>query len=45
MLNFRDALERCSLSDLGHVGDPLMWSNKHDDATFIKERLDRAIAK
>lgn len=44
MQNFRDALNRNYLKDLGYVGDSFTWSNKHDDETFIKEQLDRAVA-
>lgn len=44
MQNFRDALDRCNLTDLRHVGDYFLWSNKYEDNTFTKERPDRAFA-
>lgn len=43
MASFREALEYCSLTDLGLRMNQFTWSNKHEDATFIKERLDRAV--
>lgn len=45
MRAFRDALEDNKLHDLGWNGEKFTWSNLHGDETFIKERLDRAIAK
>jgi hypothetical protein len=44
MDNFRMALEGCSLSDLGFIGSKYTWSNCRSDGSFIKERLDRAVA-
>lgn len=44
MSNFRQLMEDCALSDLGHHGDFFNWSNKHYSSTFTKERLDRAVA-
>lgn len=44
MINFRLILEFYNLMDLGHRGDQFTWSNKHEDHTFIKERLDCALA-
>jgi hypothetical protein len=44
MDHFRVALEECSLSDLGYIGSKYTWTNCHQDGTFMKERLDRAIA-
>ncbi|KAJ1259810.1 hypothetical protein BS78_10G184600 [Paspalum vaginatum] len=45
MDKFRDALEECSLSDLGFTGDPFTWRNHCGSSdTYIKERLDRAVA-
>lgn len=41
---FRSAIEGCNLINLGHMGDHFTWSNKHEDNTFIKERLDKALA-
>ncbi|KAF5466912.1 hypothetical protein F2P56_016794 [Juglans regia] len=44
MERFRSALEKGNLSDLGWRGNKFTWSNKHEDDTFTKERLDRAVA-
>ncbi|XP_042965938.1 uncharacterized protein LOC122299618 [Carya illinoinensis] len=44
MRRFREALEEGGLFDLGWKGDKYTWSNKHEDDTFTKERLDRAVA-
>lgn len=44
MSNFRDALDYCSLNDLGMRSNQFTWSNKHEDDTFTKEILDRAVA-
>lgn len=44
MTNFRTSIESCRLSNLRHKGDPCTWSNEHNDFTFTKERLDRALA-
>ncbi|XP_040988997.1 uncharacterized protein LOC121236621 [Juglans microcarpa x Juglans regia] len=41
---FRRALEMYGLSDLGRCGYKFTWSNGHGDESFVKERLDRAIA-
>lgn len=42
--DFREALVRSKLTDLGHKGDFFTWSNKHEDYTFTKEHLDIAVA-
>ncbi|XP_041000807.1 uncharacterized protein LOC121246650 [Juglans microcarpa x Juglans regia] len=42
MEKFREALDACELCDLGYDGSQFTWSNKREDAAFIKERLDRA---
>lgn len=45
MLKFREALEECDLHDLGFIGDAFTWQNHHHDASsYIRERLDRAVA-
>ncbi|XP_035547368.1 uncharacterized protein LOC118348906 [Juglans regia] len=44
MSMFREVLSENNLSDLGYVGCPFTWSNKHGDQTFTKERLDRFVA-
>ncbi|KAL0443830.1 UNVERIFIED_CONTAM: hypothetical protein Slati_2105700 [Sesamum latifolium] len=42
--NFRAALECCELSDLGYIGSPFTWSNRHCAPNTVQERLDRACA-
>lgn len=44
MDEFRRLLENCSLTNLGWVGDKYAWCKGHEDGTFIRERLDRAVA-
>lgn len=44
MNNFRESLEIGELYDLGHKGDFIMWSNRHNSDTFTKALLDRALA-
>lgn len=44
MVLFRQVLERGNLFDLGWKGEKLTWSNRHGDATYTKERLDRVLA-
>lgn len=41
---FRRALEDGRLADFGWRGNKFTWCNGHGDETFIKERLDRAVA-
>lgn len=43
MAQFRVPLENCGLSDLGYKGSKFTWTNCHQDETFMKERLDRAV--
>lgn len=43
MTNFQNALENCCLSGIEHQGDFSTCSNKHEDNSFMKERLDRAL--
>ena len=40
---FRDAVDFCSLKDLGCSDYSFTWSNKRGEE-FIEERLDRALA-
>ncbi|XP_042954664.1 uncharacterized protein LOC122291085 [Carya illinoinensis] len=40
---FREALVKNELFDLGWVGDKYTWSNRHEENSFIKERLDRVV--
>ena len=42
--DFRDALERCQLVDLGFISYPYTWNNRRPGAANTKERLDRAVA-
>lgn len=43
--NSGDALEECSLTDLGFIGDTFTWrNNSHSKESYIRERLDRAVA-
>ncbi|XP_042980139.1 uncharacterized protein LOC122310310 [Carya illinoinensis] len=44
MREFRHALEENCLFDLRWKGCKFTWSNRHEDQTFTKERLDRAVA-
>ncbi|KAJ1283965.1 hypothetical protein BS78_03G168000 [Paspalum vaginatum] len=45
MERFRNTLEDCRLKDLGCEGDIFTWWNHHHEArSYIKERLDRAVA-
>jgi hypothetical protein len=44
MVEFRERLDDCGLSDLGYSGPWFTWSNKQDGDRHIKVRLDRAVA-
>ncbi|KAJ1296995.1 hypothetical protein BS78_01G344600 [Paspalum vaginatum] len=45
MERFRNTLEDCGPEDLGCEGDTFTWRNHHHEArSYIKERLDRAVA-
>ncbi|XP_042953504.1 uncharacterized protein LOC122290052 [Carya illinoinensis] len=44
MRQFKEVMEEGSLCDLGWAGNKFTWSNCHEDESFTKERLDRAIA-
>jgi exonuclease III len=44
MDKFREALEECSLDDLGFSGDMFTWrNNRHTSKHYIRERLDRVV--
>lgn len=43
MTKFREALEMNGLMDVGRTCQKYIWSNQHQDDTFTKEILDRAI--
>ncbi|XP_041025383.1 uncharacterized protein LOC121265780 [Juglans microcarpa x Juglans regia] len=44
MDNFKKVLEKGNLSDLKWVGSKFTWSSRHEDASFMKEKLDRVVA-
>lgn len=44
MHEFRKAMEHCHLRDLRHRRFFFTWSNCYTDSSFMKERLDRALA-
>ena len=44
MDGFREALEKCSLVDLGFLGYPFTWNNKRPGLANTRQRLDRATA-
>lgn len=41
---FCEVLQHGNLIDLGWKGCKFTWSNRHEDLSFTKERLDRALA-
>ncbi|KAL9680696.1 hypothetical protein QQ045_012475 [Rhodiola kirilowii] len=43
MQNFRDALERCGLFDLGCEGYPFTFSNRRQGEHHVQARLDRVV--
>lgn len=44
MRAFRDAVDDCSLQDLGWRGIPYTWDNRQAGSANVKARLDRALA-
>jgi hypothetical protein len=44
MVAFREALQDCSLNDLGYRGSLFTWTNCQEGDGLTKERLDRAVA-
>lgn len=44
LIDFRKVLQDNNLIDIGWRGQKFTWCNMHKDNTFIKERLDRAMA-
>ncbi|XP_042958141.1 uncharacterized protein LOC122293703 [Carya illinoinensis] len=41
---FRQAIERCGLYDVHHLGQHFTWSNNRRGTEFTKERIDKAMA-
>ncbi|KAL5819223.1 hypothetical protein ACOSQ4_023065 [Xanthoceras sorbifolium] len=41
--NFREALNDCSLGDLGFKGPPFTWCNGRTGASLVQERIDRGV--
>lgn len=41
MMDFRDVLQGCALSDLGYRGPKFTWSSRRDGSGGISEWLDR----
>lgn len=44
MVSFRNAIMENNLNDLDFTGEEFTCSNKHNDDSFTKERLDRTFA-
>ncbi|XP_042974736.1 uncharacterized protein LOC122306373 [Carya illinoinensis] len=44
MKMFRELIEEGNLIDLGWKTNKFTWCNRHEDESFTKERLDRALA-
>lgn len=44
MVNFREAIENCGLSEIPTYGSKFTWSNKRRGAHFTKEKWDRVMA-
>lgn len=44
MDGFRDAVTACDFVDLGFIGLPYTWDNRHQGDRNIKVRLDRGLA-
>jgi exonuclease III len=45
MENFQRTLDDCGLLELGYRGPKFTWNNGKEGTEFIKERLDRVVAK
>ncbi|KAL5848808.1 hypothetical protein ACOSQ4_006821 [Xanthoceras sorbifolium] len=43
MLNFRDVIADCGLSDLDFIGAKFTWNNKQAGTDNVQERLDRVL--
>lgn len=44
MIDFRNTLERCQLSEIRFCGPRFTWDNRRLEDEFIQERLDYAFA-
>ncbi|KAK2658475.1 hypothetical protein Ddye_005008 [Dipteronia dyeriana] len=44
MINFRQAIDDCDLTDLGSTGPFLTWNNRREGNSNLQERLDRFLA-
>ena len=44
MANFVEAVNWCSLRDIGFIGPKFTWLYERSDGSHIRERLDRALA-
>lgn len=43
MERFREAIDKCDLSDLGYSGSKFTWCNKREREEFTKKQLDSAL--
>ncbi|KAL2904162.1 hypothetical protein RDABS01_002872 [Bienertia sinuspersici] len=41
---FRNAINDCSLKDMGYKGSGFTWQRRNNPCTFVRERLDRFLA-
>lgn len=43
MKQFRDAINRCNLRDIGYNGSTFTWRRRLGSPGWVQERLDRAL--